>query len=103
MDRVRPRVYRERAPVGPGVLACILLIEAGDEQPISLDHHLRIARLHREDEVVITRITCDAGELQRTLHHPEWRVAVAVHDAVAKRAVIRPDAHRAAVFLAETN
>ena len=31
------------------------------------------------------------GKLKRTLHHPQWRVAVAVHDAVAERAVVGAD------------
>ena len=31
------------------------------------------------------------GKLKRTLHHPQWRVAVAVHDAVAERTVVGAD------------
>ena len=31
------------------------------------------------------------GKLKRTLHHAQWRVAVAVHDAVAERAVVGAD------------
>ena len=41
----------------------------------------------------------DAGELQRALDHAERRVAVAVHDAVAQRAVVRADAQGAAEAL----
>ena len=43
----------------------------------------------------------DPGELERALDHAARRVAVAVHDPVAQRAVIRPDAQRAAELLAE--
>ena len=43
----------------------------------------------------------DAGEFQRALDHAERRVAVAVHDAIRKRAVVGPDAQRAAVLLAK--
>ena len=45
--------------------------------------------------------SADAGEFQRALHHAERRVAVAVHDAVAERAVIGSDAHGALQLLAE--
>ena len=73
-------------------------IQARDEQSIGLDHHLRVAGLHREDELVIIEFAGDAGELQRALDHAERRVAVAVHDAVAERAVIGADAHGAAML-----
>ena len=43
-------------------------------------------------EVAIAR---DAGELQSALHHAQRRVAVAVHDAVAERAVVGADTQRA--------
>ena len=43
-------------------------------------------------EVAVAR---DAGKLQRALHHAQRRVAVAVHDAVAQRAVIGADAQGA--------
>ena len=43
----------------------------------------------------------DAGELQRALDHAEGRVAVAVHDAVAERAVVGADAQDAAEFETE--
>jgi hypothetical protein len=42
----------------------------------------------------------DADELERALHHAERRVAVAVHDPVGERAVVRADAHRPAELLA---
>ena len=59
-----------------------LRVEPGDEQAIGLDHHLRVGRLHREDEIVIVIFPRQTGEFQRALAHPERRVAVAVHDAV---------------------
>ena len=43
----------------------------------------------------------DAGELQGALDHAERRVAVAVHDAVAERAVVGADADRDATFFTE--
>jgi len=42
----------------------------------------------------------DAGEFQGALDHAERRVAEAIHDAVAERAVIGADAQGAAEFLA---
>ena len=73
-------------------------LQARDEQAIGVDHHLRVARLHREDEGVVIQVARDPGELERAFHHPERRIAVAVHDPVGKRAVIRADAHRDAAL-----
>ena len=50
---------------------------------------------------MISEIARDAGKLQRALDHAERRVAVAVHDAVAQRTVIRADPHCAAMLLAK--
>ena len=50
---------------------------------------------------MIVEFAGDAGEFQRALDHAERRVAVAVHDAIRKRAVICADAHRASVLLAK--
>ena len=72
------------------------LIEMRDEQAVGLDHDLRIAGLHREEEIVIALCAGDAGELEGALDHAERRVAMAVHDAVAQGAVIGADAHGAA-------
>ena len=69
------------------------LIKPRDEQPVGVDHHLRVARLHRENEIVVIELAGDAGELERALDHAERRVAVAVHDAVGERAVVGADAH----------
>src|SRR5206468_1860676 len=41
------------------------LIEPRHQQAVTFDHHLRIARLHREHEIVITMLASDACELQR--------------------------------------
>ena len=43
----------------------------------------------------------DPGKLQCALHHAERRVAEAVHDPVAERAVVGPDAHRHSSLKAE--
>ena len=75
------------------VPVCAFLDQAGHQQPIGLDHDLRIARLHGEDKVMVAQVARDAGKLQRALHHAERRVAVAVHDTVAKAAVIGADTH----------
>jgi hypothetical protein len=69
------------------------LVQARDEQPVTLDHDLRIARLHREHEVVEMAVARDAGEFEGALDHAERRIAVAVHDPVAQRTVVRADAH----------
>ena len=71
------------------------LFQPRHEQAITFDHHLGIGRLHRELEVVETVLAADAGEFQRALDHAERRVAVAIHDAVGKRAVVRADAQAA--------
>ena len=47
--------------------------------------------------VVLAR---DPHELERRLDHARRRVAVAVHDAVGQRAVVRADAHGHAALLA---
>ena len=48
--------------------------------------------------IVITR---DARELQRTFHHAERRVAIAVHDAIRERSVVGADAHHPTAILAK--
>lgn len=68
-------------------------IEMSNEQAIGLDHDLGIAGLHREEEIVEIMCPGDAGKLQCALHHAVWCIAMAVHDAVAERAMIRADAH----------
>src|SRR5205085_7360258 len=44
---------------------------------------------------VIIEIARDPGEFERAFHHAQRRVAVAIHDPIRERTVIRPDAHRA--------
>ena len=43
---------------------------------------------------MIVEIARDPRELERTFHHAEGRVAVAIQDSVRKRAVVCPDPHR---------
>jgi len=50
---------------------------------------------------VIIEIARDPGEFQRAFHHPEWRVAVAIHNSIGKRSVIRADPHGDAALLAK--
>ena len=75
--------------------------QARHQQPVSLDHHLGIAGLHRKNEIVIAEIAGDPGKLEGAFHHPEGRVAVAIHDAIAQASVVRADSHRDPMFLAE--
>ena len=63
------------------------------EQPIGVDHHLGVARLHGKNEGMVIEIARDSGELERAFDHPKRRVAVAVHDAIGERAVVRADPH----------
>ena len=79
------------------------LAQPRDEQSVRVDHDLRVARFHRKDESVIIEIARDAGELERALDHAERRVAVAIHDAIAERAVVRADAHGDPALLAQPN
>ena len=76
------------------------LLEPRGEQPIGLDRHLRVARLHAEDDVAVVLVLADVEELERALDHAARRVAVAVQDAVGERAVVGADAQRAAELVA---
>ena len=87
--------------VVPATLGAIQFVEARDEQAVGLDHHLRVRRLHRENDVVVVEFAGNAGKFQRALDHAERRVAEAVHDAVAQAAVVRADAHRDAALFAK--
>ena len=113
-DRVAQAVAQQRADADGALDAAVLTVaglgdaevqrvipvrpqlgQARGQQPVALDHHLRVAGLHRELEIVEVAIARDAGELQSALHHAQRRVAVAVHDAVAERAVVGADTQRA--------
>ena len=74
-------------------------IEPRNEQAITFNHHLGIARLHRELEVVEIVFARDMREFQRALDHAERRVAETIHDAVTQRTVIRADADATLEFL----
>ena len=50
---------------------------------------------------MIVEVARDAREFERTFHHAQGRVAVAIQDAVRERAVICPDAHGDPAFLAK--
>ena len=75
-------------------------LEARREQAIGLDRHLRVARLHAEDDIAKALVFANVEELERALDHAERGVAEAVHDAVGERAVVGADAQRAAELLA---
>ena len=67
--------------------------QARGKKAVSGNHDLRIRGLHGKDEVMVILLPREPGKLQRTFHHAERRIAVAVHDPVAQRTVIRADAH----------
>ena len=58
------------------------MVKASYEQPVCLNHDLRVGGLHREAEIMVVMIPGDAGELEGALNHAEWSVTVAVHDPV---------------------
>ena len=72
-----------------------LLVEAGGQQPVALDHYLRIGGLHREDEVVKTVLAANAGKFESAFNHAQRGVAVPVHDPVAEGSVIGSNAQGA--------
>jgi len=74
-------------------------LESSREQTIGLDRDLGIARLHAEHDVAVALGFAHIEELERALHHAAGRVAVAVHDAVRERAVVRADTQGAAELL----
>ena len=73
------------------------------QQPVGLHHHLGVAGLHAQDDLVEVLVAADAQELEGALHHALGRVAVAVQDAVAEAAVVGADAHGGAVLLADAH
>jgi hypothetical protein len=75
-------------------------VQTRHQQSISVDHYLRVARLHRKNEGVIIEITRDTGKFKRAFHHAERGIAITIHDSVAQRAVIRADPHRDAALFA---
>ena len=50
---------------------------------------------------MVIQLAGNAGKLQRAFHHAVRRITIAVQDAVREGTVVRPQAHRAAMFLAE--
>ena len=50
---------------------------------------------------MVVEITRDPRELERALHHPERCVAVAIHNAVRERAMVRPYSHGDTALLAK--
>ena len=71
-----------------------------DEEACALHHHLHVAGLHRENQLVIVLLAADLGELYGTLGHALGGVAVARHDALAEGTVVGADAHGGAMGLA---
>ena len=76
-------------------------VEARDQQAVAFNRDLRIAGLHRENEIVVIVLASYAGKFKGTLDHAQRRVTVTIHDAIAERAVVGPDAHGAAKVLAQ--
>ena len=81
-----------------GVADAEFLVHGLNEQPIRLNHDLRIAGFHAQDNVVIGFIAGNAQEFHRTLDHAHGRIAIPAHDAVAQGAMIGTDTHRRAVL-----
>jgi hypothetical protein len=73
------------------------------EQSVGLHHHLHVAGLHAQHDLVVVLIAADAQELEGALHHALGRVAVAVEYAVAEAAVVGADAHGRAVLFADAH
>jgi len=46
-------------------------LQAGHQEAVALDHHLGVAGLHGEFEVVVIVPSRDAGEFQRAFHHAQ--------------------------------
>jgi len=46
-----------------------------DQQPVGVDHHARVARLHRDDHLVEIALAADAQELHRRDDHPLRRAS----------------------------
>ena len=80
-----------------------LFVQLGDEQAVGLHHHLRVASLHADDDLVVVLGLADTQKLQRRLHHAQRRIAVAAQDAVGEGAVVGADAHSRAVLLADAH
>ena len=87
-------------PKVDGVIPVLtLFIKSSHQEAIGLDHDLRVARLHRENEVVIIVLSGNPGKLERAFNHAERRIAEPVHDPVTKRTVVGPDPHADAALL----
>ena len=86
-----PEMYRVVHPLG---------IHRLDQQPVGVDHHARIARLHRDNHLVEVAFAADAQELHRRDDHPLRRIAPLVEDAAGERAVVDADAQRYAALAA---
>ena len=76
-------------------------IHAFNEQTYRAHHDAGVAGLDGDDHVAEAMALADAEKFQAALDDALWRVAVAAHDAVGKRAVVDPDADGGVVFLAD--
>ena len=70
------------------------------EHPVGLHHHLRVAGLHGQHDVVVVLIPADVQEFHGALDHAERGVAVVAEDAVGEGSVVGADAHGPFEFLA---
>src|SRR6202011_1278352 len=77
------------------------LQQAGHEQTVGSNHHLRIAGLHRKDQIMELEIARDSGKLQSALNHSKRCIPVLIHDPITQRTVIRADQQTDAALLAE--
>ena len=77
-----------------------LAIHRVGQQPVGGYHHARVARLHRDDDLIEPFAAADVQKLHRRGHHPLGRVAPLVEDALRERAVVDADAQRDASLAA---
>ena len=64
------KIVGELRPAAEQGVRRALLLEASDKQPVAFNHDLRVARLHRELEIVVVVLAGDASEFKRALDHP---------------------------------
>ena len=89
-----PQVQRVVHPLG---------IHRHDQFSVGLDHHPRVARLHRDNHAVVALGPTHPQKLHGRLHHPVRRISVARHDTVRQRTVVHTDAYHGIVILAHLN
>ena len=75
--------------------------QAGHQKPVTGNHDLWIAGLHRKFELMKIQLAGDVGKLESTLHHSQRSVPESVHDAITQRTVIGAYPNHSLEFLAQ--